>query len=105
MSDREHEFPQDKDTRISEQLKDSVSELTFSDRMKSQVLNRISETDETPGARPVYRFAMGVAAAAALLVILNLSMLFVTTARTTSPDYAVSQLPGAAVSYNKEMQP
>jgi len=92
------------DTRIAEQLRDSVSDVTFSERMKQEVLDELEGTDAEPRLSLLYRFATGVAAAAALVVLLNVGMLFITTDRTRVPEYAVTQLPGAAINYNEELQ-
>jgi hypothetical protein len=89
------------DRRIAEDLQVATAGFRFTEEMKRGVLSRIREPVEDGRERFVRRTAVGIAAAAALVMVFNVGLMVAPSAGSQEPDYAVTSLPGSAVVYNQ----
>ena len=88
------------DRRLRETIADSYTGLRFDERMKEAVRQRASQSS-FEGRHRLERAGLVAAAVAVFTIGLSASLLFVTPARTTRPDYVIAELPAAALVYQE----
>ena len=91
------------DQQIADAVQKGVSDLRFTTAMKDAVRGALDKEEAGRFTVNLRRVAVGVAAAAGLAIIANLTLLFATTGQPAPRDAYVAQLPGAAVTYNEEV--
>lgn len=90
--------------QLRDLVKASYADVRFSESMTDRVREQIdARRKSTP--RWVEVTGLGVAAVALFAVGFNAAALVATSTRTAPPEYVITDLPGAAISYQEAMQP
>lgn len=90
--------------RLRKLVQESYADVRFGDSMANRVRERMAER-RTVAPRWVERAGLAVAAVALFAIGFNAAVLFSSSASTAPPDYVITDLPGAAISYQETMQP
>lgn len=90
----------DQDQTLRKTITESYAGLRFDERMKGAVRRRATDT-RFRVQRRLERAGMIAAAAAVLAMGMSASILLVTTAQTTPPDYVITSLPAAGYAYEE----